>query len=330
MNGRENMLAALSCRQRLDYVPIWEIEFQAWDNLSGKHIVLGQEFCRLSQKEQEYAIHENADIIMETSIDLHFSALTMINSYWEIAPGAPSYVWLPEEMRVKQNALLKQLCEQAGIATVGVAGGMITMPGDVNIHGDSYMEFCYRIHDNPESIDEWAKATCVSGIESARRCRDLGYDIVMSTSDIADNKGPFYSPEQMERWFYPYLHKWTEEVERMGLYSILHTDGNVSTLLDELANSRLHGLQAIDSLAGMDIKKAKECVAGRLCLCGNVETGLLVTGPEERIYEATVTLLQDCMEGGGFVLGTSNAAMYETPAGNYRQMIKAWEKFGKY
>ena len=330
MNAKENMIAALKCQQPADYVPIWEIEFQAWDNLSGKHVTLGREFGGLPRNEQDYAIHQNAEIIVETCIDLHFSALTVINSYWEVAPGHPSYYWLPEEWKKKQNALLQSLCEKNGIATVAGCSGMISMPGDINIHGDNYMEFCYRIHDDPESIDEWAKKTCADGIESARMCRDAGFDIVVSPSDIADNKGPFYSPEQMDRWFYPYLRKWTEEVERMGLYSILHTDGNVTSLLDDLAESRLYGLQAIDPLSGMDIAKAKVRVAGRLCLCGNMETGLLITGTEDQIYESAGMLLRCCKDGGGFVFGTSNAAMCETPARNYRQTTEAWKKYGQY
>ena len=67
-----------------------------------------------------------------------------------------------------------------------------------------------------------------------------------------------------------------------------------------------------------------------LFLCGNIETGLLTTGPKEEIYENTRKILTECKNGGGLVLGTSNASMPETPAENYQQIIYAWEKFGKY
>jgi len=330
MNGKENVLAALSFRQPLDYVPVWELEFQAWDNLSGKEIYLGQKFCNLSEKEKDSAIHSNAEIIIETCIDLHFSALTTINNYWEVAPGHPSYSWLPDDWRSKQNVLLRQLCEKEGIAIAGTSGGCITMPGDSNFNGDNYIEFCCRLIEEPECIDEWAENVYKGGVENARKLRDMGYDIAITCSDIADNKGPFFSPAQMDRWFFPYLHKWTQEVEEMGMYTVLHTDGDVTPLLDGLMESRLHGLQAIDSLAGMDIEHVKKITAGKLCLCGNTPTGLLVKGPPECVFESTRDLLQSCKDGGGLIFGTSNAVVDETPAENYRQMIEAWKVYGQY
>ena len=323
---KDNMAAALECREPEEYVPIWEIEFQAWDNISGKHIILGREFTHLSQKEKENAIYTNAEIIIETSKKLCFSALTLVGSYWEVAPGEPSYYWLPSDWRKKQNALLQNYCEQEGIAAVTGCGGLIGMPS----HSDGYTEFCYRIMDEPESIDKWAKETYEYGITAAKKIRDMGYNIVVCSADIADNKGCFYSPKQMERWFYPYMYKWTEQLKNMGMYSILHTDGNVTAALEYLADSSLNALQAIDPVAGMDIVKVKEQVSGRLCLCGNIETGLLVTGPKETVYENTRHILENCKMGGGLVLGTSNASMPETPAENYQQIIDAWEKFGKY
>jgi uroporphyrinogen decarboxylase len=322
---KENMIAALECRQPADFVPVWEIEFQAWNNVSGKHIIFGQEFTRLSQKEQELVINNNAEIIIETCKQLHFSALTVINSYWEVAPGHPSYYWLPEEWKEKQNNLLLRCCEQEGIAAAIVCGALLHMP-----EASNYEEFCYKLIDNPEEIDEMVKDMFEYGINLSKKYADAGYNIAISTSDIADNKGPFYNPEQMNRWFYPYLHKWAEEIKIMGMYSVLHTDGNVYPLLEDLANSPLNALQAIDPVAGMCIKKTKEQVEGRLCLCGNIETGLLVTGPKETIYNDTRKLLSECKSGGGLVLGASNAVVHETPAENYLQMIKAWEEYGKY
>ena len=73
----------------------------------------------------------------------------------------------------------------------------------------------------------------------------------------------------------------------------------------------------------MDIKKVKAEVGDRICLCGNVDTGLLVTGPAAEIYESTRDILQECKEGGGLVLGASNATVLETPMQNYHEMIRA-------
>ena len=128
INHINNMKAALECRQPETAVPIWELELQAWDNLSGKHLILAKEFEKLSQKEQEVAINSNAELMVSIAKELNFSALTEINDYWEIAPGKPSYYWLPNEARLKQNKLLKKYCEEEGLMLIGICSANIGMP----------------------------------------------------------------------------------------------------------------------------------------------------------------------------------------------------------
>ena len=52
MNKRADMRAALERRKPDGAVPIWELEFQAWDAASGQHLILGREFEALSPAEQ--------------------------------------------------------------------------------------------------------------------------------------------------------------------------------------------------------------------------------------------------------------------------------------
>ena len=86
----------------------------------------------------------------------------------------------------------------------------------------------------------------------------------------------------------------------------------------------------MDPVAGMDIAKAKGTVNGRLCLCGNVDCGMLILGSNEEIYRSAVGLIEGCKGGGGFVLSASNAVVQETPILHYREVIRAWEDVGRY
>ena len=317
------MRAALECRRPQGAVPIWELSFHCWDQASGRHLVLGREFEALCPAEQERALHSNAEIIVEVSEEFHYAAVTVPANYWEVAPGVPSYYWLPDSARWRQVSILR---EHAGedLMLVAGTGGVITPPTD------GFVEFCYKVLDAPEEIDARAKACLKDGLEAARRFRDLGVEAVYTASDIADNHGPFFNPQQMQRFVLPYLHEWAEGAKRLGLYAILHTDGDINPCLEDLASSGTHALQAIDPVAGMDIRDVKRRVGGKVCLCGNMHCGLLLTGPARRVYEEARRLLQDCMAGGGFVLGASNAVFPETPIAHYRAMIRAWEDGGQY
>jgi uroporphyrinogen decarboxylase len=266
----------------------------------------------------------NAEIMLSVAEDLGFAAVTIPDSYWEIAPGEPCYYWLPDHARLQLVSILSRMAVSE-VMVIAANGAVMGMPGPAE-----FVAFCYKLIDAPEEVDERAKTRFAAGLESARQMRDAGAEALYAAADIADNHGPFYNPQQMDRFVLPYLRDWAEQVKAMGLYAIFHTDGQVDPLLQDLVDTGIHALQAIDSVAGMDIRKVKGAVGNRLCLCGNVDCGLLYTGPAEAIYAGTRDLLRDCMPGGGFVLGASNAVLRETPIENYRTMIDAWRDFGQY
>lgn len=327
MTGRERFLTALQCAQP-DQVPLWEIEFHLFDAYAAKPLVLGKDFMALNTAEQEKALRQNAETMVEVAKQLGHSAITSPGGYWEVAPGVAAYFWLPGN--APWRAPWRQLaCLRAAagdqLAVVAFISGMIMPP----VTAEAYQAFCYKLFDVPKEIDRLAAATLSAGLEEARRARDLGADAVCNACDIADNHSVFFSPAQMERFWYPYLRDWTSKVKEMGLYSILHSDGNLSSILDPLANSDLHALQAIDPTAGMDIVATRSKVKGKLCLCGNLDLRLLAGGPEEAIMNETKRTCLACKPGDGFVLGASNAVFKEIPLSHYAAMLKAWKEYGK-
>lgn len=303
------------------WVPLWELEFHLWDQASGRHVVLGKEFEGLTPAQQDKALHVNAEIMLSVAGDLGFSMITVPGTYWEVAPGDPAYLWLPAPMNIRQIEILRKMADKDFLLCAS-SGGVMAMPGASN-----YLEFSYKLFDAPEEIDRLAEQELADGIENAKRFRDAGVDAVFTASDIAMNTGPFYKPDQMERWILPSLRAWSQAVKAMGLFAIIHTDGNVMPCLEGIATSGVQAFQAIDPIAGMDIAAVKQQVQGRLCLCGNVDCGLLQFGPAQKVYDHTANLLRTCKAGGGLVLGASNAVFREAPIEHYRAMIHAWRDF---
>ncbi len=324
MSKRDDMKAALECREPAGAVPIWEIEFQAWDKFSGRHVILGKEFENLTSTQQEKALYENAEILLNVADEFHYAALSVPNNYWEQAPGILAYYILPAEARYRQLQVLRELAP-ADLMLIAGSGGVIGIPSSEN-----YVEFSYLLFDAPEEIDVMVQNVLNYGISEARRLQDCGADAVFTASDIGDNSGLFYNPEQMQRYIYPALHTWSHAVREMGLYAIMHSDGQLTRALQDIATSGLHALQAIDPVAGMSMRAAKDSVAGKLCLCGNIDCGLLLTATPDKVYAETSELLQQCKTGGGLVLGASNAVQPDVPVENYQAMIAAWKDYGRY
>lgn len=319
LSRREIMRMALSGQAVPPEVPIWEIEFHGWNSFSRKKVVLGRAFEALTPAEQEKALHQNAEIFCTVAEELCFHGVTMPSGYWEVAPDVPAYFWLPGEARFKQAEITAKMAD-GRFMLVGNCGGTIGIP-----HSDKYLEFSYLMYDTPEKVDEMAAKAYSTGLANLPKWRDAGVEAVFTASDIADNHGVFFPPELFDRFFIKNLRNYATEVRKAGLFLIQHTDGNINTVLEVLADSGIHALQAIDPVAGMDIRDVKKRVGERLTLCGNVDCGLLLTGKPENIYNNTLELIRDCRKGGRFVLGASNAVQQEAPAANYRAMIDAWK-----
>jgi uroporphyrinogen decarboxylase len=297
-------------------VPRWELEFHAFDAASGRRLVLGHEFERLPAAEKDRALRANAEIILSVCEDLEFGAVTGPASYWEQAPGDLAYYVLPGDAPFHQIAALR---EAAGdrVALVANVGGVLGASYDV--------EFCRKLKHDPDAIEALAQEALDAGLERARRFRDAGADVAMSASDIADNSGPFFKPHQMERFVFPFVEGWSDGVHALGLASLLHSDGDLTRHLARLASTSLAALQAIDPVAGMDLQGSKRIVGDRLCLCGNVDCGVLVAGTPDDVYAAARDLLAAWGTRRGLVLGASNAVQREVPIENYRALVRAWK-----
>ena len=303
-------------------VPIWELEFHGWNHFSDRPLIVGTAFNALSSQEKKHALHQNAEVIADVSELLNFSAVTVPGGYWEIAPGHPAYYWLPEKERLEQIRLLQKAM---GDRIMLVAGNpaVLAMPG-----ADEYMEFAYTLMERPHEIETRARELFQSGIEEASRLLDLGVGALYTASDIADNHGPYFNPEQMEQLILPFLDSWAEHVQAKGGLSILHSDGNLTPCLEMIAGTKVQALQAIDPTAGMDLRATKQLTEGRLCLCGNIECGLFITGKPDDVFDATRDALTGSKEKGGLVLGASNAIEKELKKENYLAFLDAWKEHG--
>lgn len=310
-------LDALDKKNRSGRIPLWELEFHLWEKFGRGSFCVGVNFEKLNRAGKERALEENAETMAAVSELLSFSAVTAPGGYWEIAPGIPAWFCLPDEYRFRQIELMKKSLNE-DVAIVVSTGGVMAMP-----EAHEYMDFSIRLMTNPEAIDEIAQGKYQASLPLVDRCADLGVDAVLTASDIADGHGLYFSPEQLDRHVFPYLRKWAEYAHSKGMRAIMHTDGNINATLDKIAASGIDGLQALDSTAHMDIVEVAEKYRDQLCVCGNVDCGMLLQGSAESVQTATASLSARLESALNFVLGASNALQIETPAENYLALVQA-------
>lgn len=311
---------ALKQKSNLE-IPLWELEFHLWDKFGFGKLQLGHDLKSLSIRNQNLAMHKNAEIFFEVSKKIGFSAITIPGNYWELAPGEPAYYWVPEKLYYKQAEIIHQvLAEEFGL--VANVGGILAMPS-----AENYLDFSISMLESPEEIDKLADSLFRDSIEKINKLSDIGYNIFLTASDLADNHGPFFPPNEFQRFILPYLVKWAEFINKKDSYSIFHSDGNLNLYLDDIIGSGINALQAIDPIAGMNMEDVLLKSNNKITLCGNIDCGILLTKDEKYIRKETMSLLEQCYGKGEMVLGASNAVQAEINLSNYLALAEALNEF---
>lgn len=325
MMPKQRFLAAMNFRQPTDMVAMMEIEFQIYEEYVGEPLTVGFEYSKLSAKEKERALHRNAELMIMTAQKADHDAINGISGYWEVAPGVPAFLWLPNlEDRLELIRILKKISGDE-FFLLACCAGFIGIPD-----GDSIYDFVDTLYEDPDGVHAYVEKNLTDSIEVQKKFIEAGADGIGACTDIAFNTGTFLSPKQLDEFLFPYVTRWAESVRKEGLVSIWHTDGNLNDVMDRIAATGVTALQCVDPLASMDIIELKKKYHGKLALIGNLDCAILQFGPEEAVTEASRHIIEGCKEGGGFAFGGCNAIFKGIPANHYQAMVDARRKYGAY
>jgi len=299
----------------VSHIPLWELHFHLWKKISNGAFLSGQDFNMLSKSEQDYAIKRNAALIVEIGEQYGFAAVSVPDSPWDCI------YTLPFERRLQLIKELRSL--DPDFCITAACGGVFSVPSN----SDEYVSLCYKLYDEPDEIDKECERKILRFLDESNRLIDVGVEVIYIAADIADNRSPFLNENQLLRWYYPYLKRAVDHLKRSNIISILHTDGNVGSMLDGFLGCGIDGLQAIDPYGKMDIVAVQKYFDGKAVVCGNFDCGLMLTGKPDDIYSEAFRLFTLCGHAGGFVAGNSNAVVAETPLANYNAFHQAWTDY---
>jgi uroporphyrinogen decarboxylase len=98
-----------------------------------------------------------------------------------------------------------------------------------------------------------------------------------------------------------------------------------------IVDTGIDGLNPMEPIAGMDIGRVKQKYGKRVCLIGNIDCGYVLSeaSPEE-VEVAVKECILKASPGGGHILSSSNAIHSSVKPQNFRTMVEAARKYGRY
>ncbi|MBU0478087.1 uroporphyrinogen decarboxylase family protein [bacterium] len=140
----------------------------------------------------------------------------------------------------------------------------------------------------------------------AMNCLDLGVDMIHVSDDWGSQHTLMFNPKTWWNLIYPY-HKFTcDAVKQRGAYLSLHSDGNVSQVLDGIVKLGYNVLHPYQESAGMDIQRYMAEYKEHFVIMGGLDVQTTIGfGNLDRLkrnIERIVRIFRD----GGLLLCTSH------------------------
>jgi uroporphyrinogen-III decarboxylase len=137
----------------------------------------------------------------------------------------------------------------------------------------------------------------------------------------------FMSIEQFKRFYWPTFRELLVGLVNEGLNPLVLIEGTYTSRLDFIRD--VPEGKIVYWFEDVDMVKAKEALAGRVCIMGNVPMSLMVSGTPEQVTEYCRNLITIAGKDGGYIMSAA-AVMDGSRPENVRAMMKATMEYGVY
>lgn len=228
----------------------------------------------------------------------------------------------------------KEFVDYEAIGDLGVFTASIGIPQDWYFfqRQGGYNTMFYDYIDEPAYMQEVTEFYTRFAIARLRAILAAGPDEVMlggSASSLSVS-----SPDIFRAHDLPFIQQASKLCKEAGVISHLHVCGRSRQLIDIVANETdINVMEPLEEPPGgnVDIAEIKKLYGKRLCLKGNINTfEFMLNATPQQVEEKAKRLIDDCAEGGGFVLSTGDQCGRDTPDENIFKLVEVAKTYGRY
>ncbi len=186
--------------------------------------------------------------------------------------------------------------------------------------------FSVALYENRPFVEAVLDRYCDWTAVVAERVCALGFDVFISTDDMAFKSAPYFSPQILRELVLPRFRRVRAQI---SLPWVIHSDGNMVPFLDDLVSLGIAGLHPNEKGA-MDIRATKRDYGDRICVLGNVDLNILGMGTPEDVDREVRALIREVAPGGGYIVTSGNSLAGYLKPENAVALSQAVIKYGRY
>ena len=274
-------------------------------------------------EESEFLAPSDYDLLIEKGV-VRFMYDCMKRQSPELAGPGGIWKFVKALFELRRH---RKMVEEAGAV---IATGFIH-PGPLFEYfsfGRGLQPMSLDIYDRPEKIKQasevWRKGMTSIAINTAKLVGEKRIFVGLSRS-----ASEMISQAHFDEFVWPDLEYTVGEMLNAGMIPLLHADSNWTARLD-LFKRLPKGKCILELDSHTDIFKAKEELAGHMCIMGDVPAYLLAFGSRDQVLDYCKNLIEKVGDGGGFILSSGCSIPANAKPENVKAMTEAVEEWGWY
>ena len=345
VNSRDRVLTTLEFEEP-DCVPLTDHIYMP-KSLEG---ILGKPGVRIDTPKEYIKVHHVLGLDLIAAFPAGFS-LTQVNKNefvdewgikWRDSDGMPWYVdgtlkkpedidslTIPDPSEAKWYEPAKEIVR---LAKEDLAiGAVVEGPFTRSWIPMGFQTFVKMLYTNPSLVNKFTDKVTRFFTELGKGFIDLGIEIIWMPDDMGYVNGPMMSPKLFHKFTFPYLKRMVNTFRKRGAKTLMHNDGQIMPIMDDLVEAGINGIHPLERAAGMSLETMKEKYSDKLTLIGNVNSKtVLQYGPFNMIKKQVLECLRMAAPGGGYILASDHSIHEGIPSANVKFMFETAKRFGKY
>jgi uroporphyrinogen decarboxylase len=182
--------------------------------------------------------------------------------------------------------------------------------------------FAVALYDNPDLIAAMVERIAGIYIPLAEAALDMdSVGGLFTGDDMGYKTGTMIAPDHLRQYVFPYHKRLAAMAHARGKVYILHCCGNVEAVMDDLIDDVAIDAKHSFEDAIQPVEGFKARYGHRIGVVGGIDIDLLCRASEEEVRARVRAVLDACMPGGGYVLGTGNSVANYIPVDNFLAMV---------